>query len=87
MGRTVRPVRYEIDEQLEELRAYVKSLRAEDRAYFEELIVDVKKHISSVSYSNPLNPNELMQWSALIELEKKIKRMKDEIDRHIQGPE
>ncbi|MFC1769185.1 hypothetical protein ACFLZX_05465 [Nanoarchaeota archaeon] len=79
MGRTVKPVRYEVEAQLLELRRYVKSLRKEDREYFENIYAEVKKHISSVSYANPLNPNELMQWSAIIELEKKIERLKRDL--------
>lgn len=81
MGRTVRPVRYEVEAQLEELKRYVRALRKQDMRFFEKLYSDVKKHISSISYSNPLNPNELMQWSAIIELEKKLDKIKNDIDR------
>lgn len=87
MGRTVIPVRYEVDAQLQELRSYIRSLRKEDRDHFESMYADVKKHISSISYANPLNPNELMQWSAILELEKKIANLKNEIDRHIPEQE
>ena len=83
MGRTVRPVRYEVDAQLGELSRYIKALRSEDREYFDKLFADVKKHVSAVQYANPLNPIELMQWSAIIELEKKVEVLKREIDRHI----
>jgi hypothetical protein len=83
MGRTVIPVRYEIESQLSELRKYIKALRASDQEYFDKLMVDVKKHISAVSYANPLNPIELMQWSAIIELERKVEGLRSEIDRHI----
>ncbi|MBD3204272.1 hypothetical protein GF327_08310 [Candidatus Woesearchaeota archaeon] len=79
MGRTIRPIRYEVEAQLDELRRYIKSLRKQDRKHFEELYADVKKHISSISYSNPLNPHELMQWSAILELEKKIGKLKKEL--------
>jgi uncharacterized small protein (DUF1192 family) len=76
-------VRYEVEAQLEELKQYVKSLRLEDMKHFNELYAQVKNHISSISYANPLNPNQLMQWSAIIELEKRISKLKDEINRHI----
>ena len=49
--------------------------------HFEEIYANVKQHISAMSYANPLNPVELMQWSAIIELEKKIHNLKNEIDR------
>ncbi len=81
MGRTIRPVRYEADYQLDELRRYVKALRRADKDKFERLYADVKKHISSISYANPLNPSELMQWSAILELEKKIEELKKRLDR------
>ena len=81
MGRTVMPVRYEVEAQLGELRRYLKGLRKGDRVHFERLYADVKKHISAITYANPLNPGELMQWSAIIELEKEINRLKNEINR------
>lgn len=81
MGRTVRPVRYEVNAQLDELRHYIKALRKEDREHFEELYADIKGHISAISYANPLNPDNLMMWSAMIELQKKIRQLKDDIDR------
>ncbi len=87
MGRTVIPVRHEVEAQLEELKRCIKSLRQEDRENFEILVADIKKHISSISYSNPINPNELMQWCAIIELEKKVEKLKHEINRHIQDRE
>lgn len=79
MGRTVRPVRYEIDAQLQELRKYLFALRREDRVHIEQLMVDVKKHISSMTYAHPINPAELMQWSALLELEKKVARLEEKL--------
>jgi len=85
MGRTVIPIRYEVDAQLQELKQYLNGLRKADREPFERLLVDVKKHMSAITYANPLNPNELMQWSALLELEKRIIKLKNEIDRHLQG--
>ena len=83
MGRTITPVRYEVDAQLAELERYIKSLRKDDREYFDELYVDVKKHMSSITYANPLNPVELMQWCALLELQKKLQKLKNEVDRHL----
>jgi len=78
MGRTVRPVRYEVEAQLDELKRFIKALRKEDLIYFNELYANVKKHISSIFYSNPLNPNELMQWCAILELQKQISKLKKE---------
>ena len=79
MGRTVKPVRYEVEAQLQELKGYLRALRKEDREYFDALYADVKNHLSAISYANPLNPNELMQWSALLELEKKVQKLKNDI--------
>jgi hypothetical protein len=87
MGRTIMPVRYEIEAQLAELKAYIKALRKEDREHFEKLYADVKCHVSAVGYANPLNPAELMQWSAIIELHKQVRLLKNEIDRHICSTE
>ncbi len=83
MGRTVTPVRFEMEAQLRELKKYVLSLRQEDQEHFARLYADVMKHVSSVSIANPLNPQELMQWSAILELEKKIQEIKHEIDRRL----
>ena len=85
MGRTVKPVRWEVESQLQELRRYIHSLRREDKEHFESLYASVKSHISSISYANPLNPVELMQWSVIIELDKKLAKLKDEIDRCVCG--
>lgn len=83
MGRTIKPIRNEVDAQLNELKKFVKALRKEDLTHFRELYADIKKHISSISYANPLNPNELMQWSAIIELKKEINKIKNDVNRHI----
>ena len=82
MGRTVVPARYEIDAQLDELKRYVRCLRKEEVESFDKIYAQIKKHISSISYSNPLNPAELMQWAALIEMQKDISRLSREADRH-----
>lgn len=76
MGRTVAPSRHEIDAQLDELKRFTRCLRKEDIEAFDSLFGKVKRHISSISYSNPLNPAELMQWAAIIELQKDITRLK-----------
>lgn len=81
MGRTVIPVRHEVEAQLEELRKYLICLHIEDRHAFEKLYADVKRHLSAITYANPLNPVELMQWSAILELEKKVEGLKMKIGR------
>ena len=84
MGRTVIPVRHEAEAQLDELRKYLICLRIEDRSAFEKLYADVKKHLSSITYANPLNPAELMQWSAILEIEKKVERLRHMIEEGLQ---
>lgn len=81
MGRTVIPVRHEVEAQLTELRKYLICLPIEDRAAFEKLYADVKRHLSAITYANPLNPVELMQWSAILELEKKVEELRMKIGR------
>jgi predicted RNA-binding protein with EMAP domain len=76
MGRTIPPVRHEIESRLSELRKFLTALRKEDREHFSKIYSSVKKHISATSYAHPLDPNELMQWSAILELEKKIERIR-----------
>jgi hypothetical protein len=87
MGRTVVPVRYEIEARLVELGKFVKSLRAEDREHFEKVYSKVKHHISAMSYANPLDPNELMLWSAILELQKEVARLQREANRRIPDEE
>ena len=73
--------RYTLDEaSLEEGSSYFFVATAIDSDGFESIYSDIKKHMSSISYSNPLNPHELMQWSAILELEKKIEKLKKEIE-------
>ena len=87
MGRTVIPVRYEIDAQMHELGRFIKSLRTDDRMIFDKIYSKVMNHVSSVSYANPLNPNELMQWCAILELQKEIARLQNEADRRLPDEE
>ena len=77
MGRTILPARYEVEAQLDELRRFVRSLRKEDRQYFEDLYADIKGHISSITYANPL-PEEIennMIYTML--LQEKLKKNVD----------
>ncbi len=80
MGRTVIPVRFEAEAQLAELQRFVRCLRREDREVFQRLYADAKMHLSAVSYANPLNPSTLLQWSAILELERKVEALKREIE-------
>jgi len=81
MGRTVTPVRWEMEQELRELKHYLLSLRKEDKDHIALLYADVMKHVSSIMVANPLNPQELMQWSAILELEKKYARLQHELNR------
>jgi len=76
-------MRHEVEAQLDELRRFVRCLRMADKRPFERLYAAVKARMSAITYANPLNPGELMQWSVLIELEKRIKKLEDDTGRRV----
>jgi len=80
MGRTVIPARCESKARLDELRRFLHCLRAEERVAFDRLYTDARKHLSAVTYANPLDPNDLLQWSAILELEMKVEALKQAVE-------
>lgn len=80
MGRTVIPARCEAKAQLDELRRFLHCSRAQERDAFTRLYADARKHLSAVTYANPIDPNDLLQWSAILELEMKLEALNQSIE-------
>lgn len=73
MGHTVSSQRIVLDIVIDELRAFSKSLRKEDREIFEEIINRPLKHIGSISYACSINVWAFLLIAIIIEQEKKLK--------------
>ncbi|MFH1850585.1 MAG: hypothetical protein ABH879_10500 [archaeon] len=72
MGHTVWSQRIVLDIMLSELKAYGKSLRAEERIIYEKLLKDPLKHVGSISYASSIHVWAFLLLSILLEQEKKI---------------
>ena len=74
MGHTVSSQRQIIDELIGELRAYAKSLRAEDLPYYEELLAEPLKHLGSITYTSSLHAWAFLILSILVEERKRERK-------------
>jgi len=76
MGRTVPSFRMLLEGIIEELSAYRRALRGEDRNAFDNLMNKARVHASSCTVAPLLDPMDAMFLSILVEQEKEINALK-----------
>lgn len=76
MGRTVPSFRMLLEGIVEELSAYRRALRGEDRNAFDSLMNKARVHASSCTVAPLLDPMEAIFLSILVEQEKEINALK-----------
>ncbi|MFH1917401.1 MAG: hypothetical protein ABIJ21_09140 [Nanoarchaeota archaeon] len=81
MGRTVLPARWQFEAELDDLRRFRDALRAEDREHYELLMLSARKHISAISYAGSINTWEPIMLCMLIEMEKRLQALENNIKR------
>jgi hypothetical protein len=75
MGHTVWSQRIVADRMLEELRAFGKALRQEDRETFEQMLKQPLKHFGSISYASSYHAWAFLLLAILLEQEKRLREM------------
>jgi hypothetical protein len=85
MGHTITSQRMMVDKILSELNDYGKSLREEDRIIYAELLSRPLKHLGNISYASSSQVWAFILISILLEQEKKLARMHNEVKRLADG--
>lgn len=93
MGKSVPTYREELDKIISDWSRFKKALRKEERVYFDELMINAKKHGSAAQYQANPDPMESIFISILLEhqktlaqLERKVKDERMDIG-HLSGSE
>ncbi|MBU1976144.1 MAG: hypothetical protein KKG59_07110 [Nanoarchaeota archaeon] len=79
MGHTVWSQRICSDIMLNELRAYGKALKKDDRELYEQLLKLPLKHLGSISYASSLHVWAFLLLSIILEQDKKIEQLKQSL--------
>lgn len=79
MGRTIPSFRMMLEGIVEELSAFRRALRGEDRFAFDSLMNKARAHASSCTVAPLLEPMDAVFLSILVEQEKEINALKEAI--------
>jgi len=79
MGRTVRTATMLIDGESMRWGSYRSWLRKRDRNAFDNLVAYAKRHFSAIQNSNIPDPFEAVMLSIILEFEKRLERLEDEM--------
>jgi len=77
MGRTVPSFRMLLEGIVDELSAFRRALRGEDRNAFDSLMNKAREHASSCTVVPTLDPMEAMFLSILVEQQKEINSLRE----------
>jgi hypothetical protein len=81
MGRTVPTFTNLIDAELSSWSKFRRGLRKEDQEVFDEIFRAAKLHLAENFYAMRAVPFESMMMSILVEQQKRIKRLEEEMKR------
>ena len=81
MGRTVPTFTNLIDAELSSWSKFRRGLRKEDQEVFDEIFRATKLHLAENFYAMRAVPFESMMMSILVEQQKRIKRLEEEMKR------
>ena len=81
MGRTVPSFRMLLEGIIDELSAYRRALRGEDRNSFDSLMNKARVHASSCTVAPLLDPMEAMFLSMLLEQQKEIGSLREALSK------
>ena len=81
MGRTVPTFTNLIDMELASWAKFRRGLRKEDQDVFDEIFRAAKLHLAENFYAMRAVPFESMMMSILVEQQKRIKRLEEEMKR------
>ena len=81
MGRTVPTFTNLIDAELSSWSKFRRGLRKEDQEFFDELFRAAKLHLAENFYAMRAIPFESMMMSILVEQQKAIRRLEEEVKK------
>ena len=84
MGRTLPSTTQLAFEQIAELKPFYEALRRNDQLILDKFFEAVLQHRAAIHYAANLLPMEVMPIVILLEEAKRIKRVHDELYRHIE---
>lgn len=79
MGRTIPSFRAQLEQIMEELSEYKRALRGNDRIIFDDIMNKARQHSSSCTLMPLHDPFNCILLSIILEQEKEIKSLKDQI--------
>jgi hypothetical protein len=77
MGRTVPSFRMLLEEIIAELSIFRRALHGEDKAAFDRLMNQARKHASSCTVAPTLDPMDAVFLSILVEQEKELNLLRE----------
>lgn len=81
MGRTVQPYSQQVQVIEERFKGFRRALRKEDQVILDRLLLTAKKQLQSGVMSASPNPFDSMALSMMIDLQKQIERLKEEVQK------
>ncbi len=82
MGRTIPSFRMLLEGIVEELSAFRRALRGEDKNAFDSLMNKAREHASSCTVAPLLDPMEAMFLSILVEQQKEINSLREALSNY-----
>jgi len=76
MGRTVPTYRMILDSEIADWTAFRRALCRQDRAAFDDMMMDARRHASACSNAARLNPTESLLMSIILEHEKELSELR-----------
>jgi hypothetical protein len=80
MGRTVQPYSQQVQIVEERFKGFRRALRKEDQVILDRLLLTAKKQLQSGVMSASPNPFDSMALSMLIDLQKQIEKLSQEVE-------
>lgn len=84
MGRTIPSYRNQLERIVEELAAYRRALRGEDKIAFDDIMNKARQHASSCTLLPLFDPVDCLLLSIILEQEKEIKLLKQIVKQNDQ---
>jgi hypothetical protein len=81
MGRTVAAYSWQIEKVRDRFRKFRSSLRREDQHLFDDLMLYAKLHVQAGVMASFPNPSDPVMLSILIEQQRQLNSMKQELER------
>lgn len=87
MGRTVATYRLALESMAQQWNDFRRALRSGDREAFDALMNRARMHASAATYAISLDPTESALLSMLLEHEKEILALRNELEKKEHGEE